>query len=195
HASQEDLKMLITLLSPEHYIPVQGDYRALYANATLAYNTSRSLATRPNGILLLDNGMKVTFDEKGAHFDEHDRIHVSNLAVDGFLIGESSSKTFLDRQVLSDNGIILVGFVFSKSERRIVSEIEVVTKGYIQTKSISFMKGRIEMLLKEVITSLVAENRFTIENMKELFKEKVSRFTKNETLTTPKLYTLIEEVA
>ncbi len=57
HPSKEDLKMMLYLFKPKYYIPVKGEYRHLYMNATLAMDMGNST----NNILVLDNGQVAEF--------------------------------------------------------------------------------------------------------------------------------------
>ena len=47
HPSREDLKMMLYLFKPKYYIPVKGEYRHLYMNATLAMDMGNSTQQYP----------------------------------------------------------------------------------------------------------------------------------------------------
>ena len=58
HGCMEELKMMLNLMKPEYFIPVQGEFKMQIAHAKLAAETG----VDPEKIFLLEKGDVVNFD-------------------------------------------------------------------------------------------------------------------------------------
>ena len=52
HASQEELKLMLSLVNPRFFVPVHGEYHHLVAHASLA----RAMGVPDPGIFILEDG-------------------------------------------------------------------------------------------------------------------------------------------
>ena len=63
HASQEELKLMLNLTRPKHFIPIHGEFRMLVQHGRLAPGAGRRAA---NNIFIIENGQPIEFEEDGA---------------------------------------------------------------------------------------------------------------------------------
>ena len=77
HASQEDLMIMLNLVSPKYYMPVKGEYRSMVNNANLA----TELGMKPENILLKQNGDVVEFVD-GVLQDKFETIKGDDVLID-----------------------------------------------------------------------------------------------------------------
>ena len=77
HAFREELKLMINLTKPKHFIPIHGEYRHLTLHARLA----EEIGIAPERILLAENGKVIEFNEKGGHLGQ--RIGTGRVLIDG----------------------------------------------------------------------------------------------------------------
>jgi len=127
HASEEDLKMMISLLRPKYYVPVRGLYKDLLENAQVAISMKGSL--NHSNIFLLDNGLSLLFDETGAHlFDE--KIPHGDILIDGTGVGDVGEEALKDRQKLAE-GVVIIAATVSAKERRIVAGPDRQVRGFL----------------------------------------------------------------
>src|SRR5699024_8504851 len=82
HGTPNDLKLLINLLKPTYFMPVQGEYRLLAAHAELAHEVGIPY----NHIFILSNGDVLEYDGKRMHAAGH--VDAGNTLVDGIGIGD-----------------------------------------------------------------------------------------------------------
>src|SRR3954466_9095587 len=65
HGSEEELKLMLSLVKPRFFIPVHGEFRQLSQHARVAKRVFAGRMPRPE-ILLIENGDLLHFDEHGA---------------------------------------------------------------------------------------------------------------------------------
>ena len=109
HASREDLMLMIKLINPKFYMPVKGEYRYMVNNANLASN----LGIQDANILLKQNGDVVTFED-GELVDNFARIKVDDVLIDGTSNDDIGDLVIKDREMLSENGIVLISATVEK---------------------------------------------------------------------------------
>ncbi len=145
HAYEEDLKMLLSLLKPKYYFPIEGYYVNLLANAKLAFEMRIGLTH--NNIFLLDNGQPLDITEKGASIDfsNKDNIQVGDIMIDGSGVGDVVNEIINDRTRLGEDGVAVFGVAVSRETRQIIAGPDVQMRGFL------FLKDKeADIMLKEM---------------------------------------------
>ena len=126
HPSSEDIMLMIKLIQPKYYMPVKGEYRYMVNNANLA---SR-LGIAKENIILKQNGEVVTF-ENGELIETNQKIKVNDVLIDGLSNEDVGELVIKDREMLSENGIVLISATISKRDKVLLVGPEVTTRGFI----------------------------------------------------------------
>ncbi len=152
HAYEEDLKMLLSLLKPKYYFPIEGYYVSLLANAKMAFDMKIGLSH--NSIYLLDNGQSLIIDEKGAKVDFNldQKVKIGDLMIDGIGVGDVVNEIILQRNRLGEDGVVVLGCAISKSKRQIVAGPDVQMRGFL------FLKDRDADNMSKDITKYFIQN-------------------------------------
>jgi len=184
HASQEELKLMITLTQPKYFLPVHGEYRHLKAHAALA----ESLNIKPKDIIVAKNGDIIELTDKS--FEKRGSIPLSTVYVDGNYIGDITDEVIAERKTLSSDGVIVISIVIG--DGLLLYPPAIIAKGFIGLKNDKFL----QVLQKELIATIekhLAQNASS-ENLsvavKKLVKMIAHRFTNN----TPLVETIIQEI-
>ncbi|MBE7468328.1 MAG: ribonuclease J [Anaerolineae bacterium] len=128
HASQEELKLLLSLVKPKYFMPVHGELRHLHAHAGLA----RSQGIPEQNILVVENGMVVELDEASARV--MDRVPGGWVFVDGSSVGDIGPAVLRDREILSQDGFVLATVRLNEKTGQPVGRPQIVTRGFIFVK-------------------------------------------------------------
>lgn len=94
--------MMLSLTRPEFFVPVHGEYRHLKAHARLA----EALGVEAANVVIAEDGDVVVLDDDGIHLAE-DRAPGGYVYVDGSGVGDINAGVLRDRQVLSDDGVLI----------------------------------------------------------------------------------------
>ena len=191
HASREDLMLMINLMNPKYYFPVKGEYRHQYMNAELAEN----LGIPKENILLKQNGDVVCF-ENGNLLEICEKIPVDEILVDGKNQGDIGELVLKDREMLGENGIVIISCTLDKATKKIVGGPEILTRGFIFVKENQELLEETRDLCYELIDNNTREatKRVDYSKIKNDVREKLGHFFYEKTELKPMIITVIQEV-
>ena len=189
HASSEDLMMMINLMNPKYYMPVIGEYRHQVENAKNALK----LGIKKENILLKLNGQVATF-ENGKLIDNNDFIKIDEILIDGKTVGDISEVVVKDREMLSDNGIVIVSVTIDKITKKIVAGPEVLTRGFIYVKDNIDIIKEAEKISLEIINENISKNYVDYNKIKMGIRDKLGKYLYKETECKPMILITISEV-
>ena len=104
HGSEEELKLMLSLVRPRYFIPIHGEYRQLARHASVAKRVFAGRDPRPE-VLLIENGAWLIVDEQGARVDE--KVAVGRVLIDGTRLGEVADEVLRDRRHLAGDGLVV----------------------------------------------------------------------------------------
>ncbi len=192
HASREDLMLMINLMNPKYYFPVKGEYRFQYANATIA----EDLGMNPKNILLKQNGDVVEFVNGKLNEKCFDHVDVDEVLIDGKSQGDIGSLVLKDREMLGENGIVIVCCTLDKQTKQVVGGPEILTRGFIYAKDNQTLLEETKELAREVIEESIEPNskRVDYSQIKNGVRERLGKFFYQKTESKPMVITVIQEV-
>jgi ribonuclease J len=127
HGSQEELKLLISLVRPKFFVPVHGEYRHLSLHADLA----RSMGIPEDNTFILENGdmLELTRDSGKVV----DRTRVGVIYVSGPITGELDNAVLRDRKLLSRDGVVVVTIAIDAESGKLAEKPRITTRGLIDS--------------------------------------------------------------
>ncbi len=126
HASREELKLMINLVRPEHFIPIHGELRHLTQHGLLA----ESLGIPREKIAVVENGMVIEFDHNG-HMTIGERVPGRYVFVDGAGVGDIGPAVLRDREILARDGFVLVIVTIDSETGELLAEPEIISRGFV----------------------------------------------------------------
>ena len=127
HASQEDLKLMLTLTRPRYFIPVHGEYRHLLGHARLA----ASVGLPADRVFLIEDGTGLEVTKTSARVVG--RFPAGRVLVDGKSIGDIGAVVLRDRQLLAEDGLVAVAIAVDQ-HGAVVAGPEIASRGFVYVK-------------------------------------------------------------
>jgi ribonuclease J len=127
HGSQEELKLLISLVKPKFFVPVHGEYRHLKLHASLA----QSMGIPKDNTFVLDNGDILELGQDSGRVAARTRVGV--IYVSGMITGELDNAVLRDRKLLSRDGVVVVTIAVDAENGGLAEKPRIVTRGLIDT--------------------------------------------------------------
>ena len=150
HAKAEELKLLQSVLQPEWFVPVHGEYRHMVAHANLAVAMGRPR----DHVLVAEDGDRLVLDAEGLRFDG--RVPSEYVYVHG-TVGDIGHGVLADRRILADDGMVTVIAVVDRKRARIVAGPEVATRGWVVAEDsaelIAELADDVEVALRDALDS------------------------------------------
>lgn len=189
HASSQDLMLMIDLVQPKYYMPVKGDYRYMVNNADLAV----SLGIPPENIILKQNGEVVTFKD-GKLIDKYETVPINETLIDGNSTDNVGELVIKDREMLGENGIVLISVTLDKATKQVLVGPEIVTRGFIYVKDSKEMIDEIKKISLNIVLNNINDNYVDYNNIKLEIREHLSKYFYSQTECKPMIIAVIQEV-
>ena len=189
HASSEDIMLMIKLMNPKYYMPVKGEYRYMVNNANLA----NALGIKPENIFLKQNGHIIEIID-GKATDKFERIKVKDTLIDGKSSDDVGELVMKDREMLSDNGIVLVSATLSKKDKVLLVGPEITTKGFIYVKEAKDLIHKMKEISEEVITRNINNGFVDYNKIKTELRSELSNYLYEQTECKPMIIAVVQEV-
>ena len=162
HASQEELKMVLSLVQPRFFVPVHGEHRHLRAHAKLAWD----LGVAESGIFVLEDGDVLEFEGETAKVV--DRVSAGPIYIDGLTARDNRSQVLSQRRALSKDGVVVVVITLDRETGAQVLPARTVASGFMDDAETTELFQE----LGEKLSVLMVENPELMGDP-SLIKEKV----------------------
>jgi ribonuclease J len=188
HGSQEELKLMLTLMKPEYFIPIHGEYRMLHHHRLLA----EAVGVKGDHIFLLKNGELV--ESAGGVVRQSGRVSSGQIFVDGLGIGDIGNVVLRDRRQLSADGILITVITLSQADGRLLNEPDTVSRGFIYVRNSEKLMEEINQLVTSTLQKLNPADLGQWNIIKQTIKDTLSKFLYEKTKRRPMILPIIIEV-
>ncbi len=190
HASREDLMTMIDLMNPKYYFPIRGEYRREVDNANLAQQAG---IPREN-ILLKENGDVAEFIN-GVLKGTYEKVPTGSILIDGDNGDDIDEIVLKDREILSNNGIMIISVTLNKITKEILSGPEILTRGFVYVKDSYELLNEIKHISEEIILENIKDTRYVEYNkIKNTIRDELSKHLIEQTGNKPMIITVIQEI-
>ena len=191
HASREDLMLMINLMNPKYYFPVKGEYRHQYMNAEVA----EELGIPKENIILKLNGDVAEF-VNGKLTDTKEHIDVDDVLIDGKSQGDIGELVLKDREMLGENGIVIISATVDRATKKLLAGPEVLTRGFIYVKENQDIVEETKKICLDIILKNISEEEKKVDytQIKNEVRETLGKYFYRETEAKPMIITVIQEV-
>jgi len=188
HASREDLKLMLNLIRPRFFIPIHGEYRQLYNHALVAEETG----IPSERILLAESGdiIALSPDMMGVQ----GRAPVGKRLIDAGGIAELDELVVRDRQLLSEEGVVLAVVPLNKSTGLVEGLPELVSRGHIQENTGGDLMAEARQVILNTVEACADEERVDSVVLTETIRADLKRFFRKRTATRPMIVPVILEI-
>ena len=189
HASKEDLMMMIELMNPKYYFPIKGEYSEQVANGDLAC----MVGVDKDNIILKENGSVATIVD-GKLMDEFKEVRVGNISIDGDSSNDIGELVLKDRELLSNNGIVIVSATIDKKSKQIIAGPDILTRGFI------YVKDSVQLIddMKNICSSIILDNTHNgyvdYTKIKNTIRDELSKFLFEQAGNKPMIINVIQEI-
>ena len=191
HGSEEELKLMLSLVRPRYFVPIHGEYRQLAQHARIAERVFAGRDPKPE-ILLAENGDVLHFDE-----DRRARIAgkvpVGRVLIDGTRTGEVGDEVLRDRRHLSEDGLVVPVVAINKQTGALEGVPEIITRGFVMEDGEALLADGVR-LLSDVVDQASVEERTDQGLIKEKLRVELRRFLRKRSGRRPFVVPVIMEI-
>ena len=145
HGSQEELKLLLSLVKPKFFVPIHGEYRHLSHHAKLA----QSVGIPEDNIFVLEDGDILELSPQSGKVTG--KVASGNVYVDGLSVGDVGGVILRHRRMLSRDGIVVVIIAINKQTGRLVGRPDIVSRGFVDPNEAKDMLDNSRDLVAQIL--------------------------------------------
>lgn len=187
HASQEELKLVLSLVQPRYFVPVHGEYRHLMAHAQLAWD----LHVAEGGIFVLEDGDVLEFSGDTARVAE--KVSAGPIYIDGLSTRDHRSQVLGQRRSLAKDGVVVVVLSTDKQTGRPLGDPKAVASGFMEASETDNLFQELAVVMSKALGGN-AELIGQPELMKTKMRETAREFLAKETTRRPMIIPVVLEV-
>ncbi len=193
HAKQEDVKMLIRLLKPQYYIPIEANHFMLRGNAEVA----ESMGIPASNIFIADNGQIIEFTKRGKTARgtlTKKRVPTEYVMVDGLGVGDISNIVLRDRRQMSEDGMFVVIATISRKTGELIGSPDIISRGFIYMKESRELVENARSLVRKIIKDKNPKCPSDPNNIKNRLRNEVGSFLFKKTKRRPMVLPVVIEI-
>jgi len=193
HAKQEDLKLMMRLLKPEFFMPIEANHYMLQAHAELAAQVGIS----ENKIFVADNGQVVELSKSGQTVvgkltDE--RVPTDYVMVDGLGVGDVSNIVLRDRRVMSEDGMIVAIATIDSKTGDPIGNPDIISRGFVYMKENKDLIEKTRMKVKKIVKDHDSRTPADDDYIKNKIRNEIGQFLFSQTKRRPMVLPVIIKV-
>ncbi|MBS1007683.1 ribonuclease J [Leuconostoc suionicum] len=189
HASRNDLQMMLNIMQPVYFMPIQGEYRVMSA----AKDAAEEVNLPEDHILMAMKGDQ--FKLIDGQFELKDSFTIGETLIDGSGIGDIGNVVLRDRRILSEDGVFVSVVTIDRKKRQVVSKPKLTSRGFVYVKANrDLMKEASDLTVKQIEDYLTNNKNFDWNELKAGVRDVLSRFLFEQTRRRPMVMPVVMEV-
>lgn len=188
HACQEELKLMLCLTKPKYFMPVHGEYRFLKQHGELAVSTG----TPKENVFIMENGKTLEIGKEDAKITT--QVPSGMILVDGLGVGDVGNIVIRDRQLLSENGMIIVAVTLDRRTSKVISGPDIVTRGFVYVRESEDLMESIREVAKKELERCDEQNIREWSNIKSALRETLIKYVYSKTKRQPMILPILMDV-
>ena len=189
HASQEELKLLLNILQPKHFVPIHGEYRMLVRHARMAID----VGVDADKSFIITNGDVLEMSDRGAKVGEH--VSSGQVYVDGLGVGDVSQSVMRDRVSIGNEGFFLVVVTIDQQTGAVVAGPDITTRGFVPEHDAGDLIEEAKQKVLDGLAQAQTGPHFAeVSALKDAVHESLSSFLYERTKRRPMVLPVIMQV-
>lgn len=186
HAKAEELRVMHSIVQPEWFIPVHGEYRHMAEHARL----SASMGQDPDHILVCSDGDSVLLTDNGV--ERTDSIPSEFVYIAGS-VGALDPTVLSERQVLGREGFVsaVVSLSIVGPRAELLRDPEVLSRGWVDGDEGDLLRKEATIAIREAVEEALSEGKRTRTHFERVTRRALGRFINKRTRLRPMVVPIV----
>lgn len=173
HASQEEQKLMLSLIKPKYFMPMHGDYRMLKTHK----ETAVSVGVKEENIFICANGDAIIMEKGQCHLSNK-RINADPVYVDGGKDMSEITTTAIirDRQILSKEGLIAIVVSIDSQNNKLLAPPTFISRGSFYVRESAPLVAESIAIVTRAINDVLKSDKVTFAILKNTIKSNLAPF-------------------
>lgn len=187
HGYRGELELMVRLTNPKAFFPIGGNIRHQHGYRKMV----EALGYPSKNVFLPEEGQMLVLTDH--HVKYGPKVDLKNIYVDGLGIGDVGKVVLRDRQVMAEDGILIVIVPIRHDSGKISGDIEVVSRGFV------YMKESQELIseIKDQVTKTLVKNDGVVTDwgfLRKKIEGSLEKFLFAKTERNPLILPVVVEV-
>ena len=188
HGSEEELKLMLSLVRPRFFVPIHGEYRFLARHARVAERVTGGRTQ----VLLLENGDVLHLE--GGRAEVTGKAPVGRILIDGTRTGEIGDEVLRDRRHLSADGLVVPVLAVNRQTGLLEGVPDVVTRGFVVDDLTAKVLADASGVMSEIFEQASVEERTDVGLLKERVRTELQRAIRRRSGRRPLVLPVVMEI-
>jgi ribonuclease J len=184
HAQADELKTYHSILQPEWFVPVHGEYRHMRAHAELAV----VMGAASDHVLQATDGDVLELSDDGLAF--HSKVPASYLFVDG-IVGDVGHGVLRDRKVLAEEGVVVIVATVDSSSHKVITGPEVITRGWVYAPEADALLDEAEAHIEKALVKALDDGITDVDGLERIVRKAAGKFVSDRTKRRPMIVPVV----
>jgi len=184
HAQAEELKTYHSILQPEWFVPIHGEYRHMRAHAELAV----VMGADPDHVLQATDGDVLELNDDGLSF--HSKVPAAYLFVDG-IVGDVGQGVLRDRRVLAEEGVVVIVATVDSASHKVITGPEIITRGWVYAPEADDLLNEAEAVVEKALIKALDNGVTDIDSLEREVRRAAGKFVSDRTKRRPMIVPVV----
>ncbi|MDO8509880.1 MAG: ribonuclease J, partial [bacterium] len=189
HAKADDVKLMIRLMNPKYFVPIEGNHFLLHYNGRVA----EAMGYAKENIFIGDNGQVMEFS-KGVGVLTKNKIPADYVFVDGLGVSDETNVVLRDRQALAEDGMIVVIATVDSKTGQLIQNPDIISRGFVFLKSNKELIEDLRVRVRKLVLDSDPLSWADTNNIKNKIRDYVGQFLFTKTEKRPMVLPVVIEV-
>ncbi len=186
HAQADEIKTYLSIVNPEWFVPIHGEYRHMVANARLG----ELMGVRPDHVVLCEDGDVLELSADG--LSPIGRVPAGYLYVDG-IVGDVGQGVLRDRQKLAEEGVVVVVVTVDIQTGKVLVGPEIITRGWVYAPEAEDLLDEACDTVADAVELALAKGVRDVEALERDVRRAAGRFVSERTRRRPMIVPVVME--
>jgi len=192
HGSEEELKLVLSLVRPRYFVPIHGEYRQLARHARVARRVTAAAPHRVE-VLLAEDGDIIRFDAAGGRVEG--KAPAGRVLIDVTRVGEVGDEVLRDRRHLAADGLVVAVIAINKQTGSLLGTSEIIPRGYVvEASQAESLLQEAASVIEKLFEATTLEERTDHGLMTERVRVELRRFFKKRSGRRPLVLPVLMEI-
>ena len=186
HAKADDIKTYLSIVNPEWFVPIHGEYRHMVANAKLG----ELMGVPTDRVIECEDGDVLELSARG--LAPVGRVPAGYLYVDG-IVGDVGQGVLRDRQKLSEEGVAVVVVTVDIQTGKVLVGPEIITRGWVYAPEAEDLLDEACDTVAARVEKALADGVRDVEQLEREVRRAAGKFVSDRTKRKPMIVPVVME--
>ena len=186
HAQADDIKTYLSIVNPEWFVPIHGEYRHMVANARLG----ELMGVPRDHVVLCEDGDVIELTDRGLR--PVGRVPSGYLYVDG-IVGDVGQGVLRDRQKLAEEGVVVVVVTVDVQTGKVLVGPEIITRGWVYAPEAEDLLDEACDTIADAVEKSLSNGVRDVEALEREVRRAAGKFVSERTKRRPMIVPVVME--